>query len=76
MDIILYRPSVASDFGTPQSHAIKDESGVISKGCFVTWIHQLIRPDMVMVGGSEELCHLDSLTVTLDLISARYILFD
>ena len=24
--------SVASDFDTPQSHAIKDESGAISKG--------------------------------------------
>ena len=24
--------SVASDFGTPQSHSMKDESGVISKG--------------------------------------------
>ena len=29
--IILSRQSAASDFGTPQSHAFKDESGVISK---------------------------------------------
>ena len=27
--------SVASDFGTPRSHEIKDKSGIISKGCCV-----------------------------------------
>ena len=32
MDIIYPDQSVASNIGTPQSHAIKDESGVISKG--------------------------------------------
>ena len=36
-------------FGTPQSNEIKGESGVISKGWCVTWIHQLIPPDMMMV---------------------------
>ena len=69
--------SVASDFGTHQAHAIKDKV-VLSvrfgvSGCYVTWMHQLIPPDMMMIGGSIVLCHLDSLTVTLDLMSDRYI---
>ena len=42
-------------------------------GVFATWIHQLIPPDMMMVGGSGVLCPLDSLTVTLDLMSDIYI---
>ena len=41
---------MASDFRTPPSHAITDESGVISKSCFVRVAYQLIPPDM-MVGG-------------------------
>ena len=36
-------------------------------------IHQLIPPDMMMVGGSGVLSHLNSLTVTLDLMWDRYI---
>ena len=40
--------SVASDFGTPRFHEIKDESGVIIKGWCVSGV----------------LCHLDSSTDT------------
>ena len=40
-------------------------------GCFVTWINQLIPSDIMMVGGSGVLCYLDSLTVSLDIISDR-----
>ena len=68
---------MASDFGTPQSLAIKDKSCVISKGwCvrgIVTWIYQLIPPDMVMIGGSAVFGHLYSLIVSLDLMSEIYI---
>ena len=68
---------MASDSRTPLSHAMNGENGVISKGrcvrCFVTWIHQLIPPDMMMVGGSVAFFHLDYLTVTLDLMSDIYI---
>ena len=70
---------MASDFGTPRSHEIKDESGVISKGWCVRgalssgFIHQLIPLDMMMVDGSGLLRHLDSLMVTLDLMSDIYI---
>ena len=42
-------------------------------GCFVSWIHQLIPLDMMMFGGYRVLCHVDSLMVTLDLISDIYI---
>ena len=33
----------------------------------------MIPPDMMIVGVSVVLCHLDSLAVTLDLMSDRYI---
>ena len=33
---------------TPRFHEIKNESGVISKGCFAIWIHQMIPLDMMM----------------------------
>ena len=39
-------------------------------GGFVTWIHRLIPPDMLMFGGSGVLCHLDSLTATLYLMGS------
>ena len=42
-------------------------------GCFVIWMYQLISPDMMMVGGSRVFFHLDSLVVTLDLMSDIYI---
>ena len=42
-------------------------------GCIVTWIHQLIPADMMMVGGSGVFYHLDSFIVTLDLMSDIYI---
>ena len=42
-------------------------------GCFVTWIHPMIPPNMMMVGGSGVLYHLDSLMVTFDLLSDIYI---
>ena len=35
----------------------------------MTWIYQLISPDMMMVGGSGVLYHLISLMVTLDFMS-------
>ena len=68
-----------SIFGISQSHAIKDENSVISNrcvdvyGCFITMIHQLRPPDMMMIDGSGVLGYLDSLKVTLDLMSDRYI---
>ena len=46
---------------------------VVCLGCFVTWIHPMIPPDMMMVGGSGVLYHLGSLVVTLDLLNVGHI---
>ena len=66
---------MASDFGTPQSHAIKDESGVISKG----WcIRGALSPGFIN-GHDDGWWFWSSLSsvfidgYTLDLMSDRYI---
>ena len=67
---------MGSDFGTPQSHAIKNESCVISKGWCVWGALSpgfIIPPDMMMIVGSAVFCLLDSLVVALDLMLEIYI---
>ena len=80
---MMYGSRIALSTTTKESHTLDEDCDMMRivtaimgspcPACFLTWIHPMIPLNMMMVGGSGAIYHLDSLMVTLDLTLDIYI---